>query len=98
MVAIIAAISIQRGKSPHAEPLSPSVAGNPVIRPSAPVPHVSTNIVVRAVETRQAEEEDVEKTSVSAAVRCIIGAEASSADRYLVRSRALESLGDTLSH
>lgn len=97
-VVIIAAISIQRSKSPHAEPLSPSVASKPAVRPSVPVSRPPSNIVVRAVETRQTDVEmDVEKPSVSAAVRCIIGAETSSADRYLVRSRVLESLGDTLS-
>ena len=95
---VVVAISIQRGKSPHAEPLSPSAASKPAVRPSVPVSQPPSNIVVRAVETRQADDEmAVEKPSVSAAVRCIIGAETSSADRYLVRSRALESLGDTLS-
>ena len=97
-VVVAVAISIQRGKTPHAEPSSPAVASKPAVRPSVPVSRPSTNIVVRAVEARQTDEEmDVEKPSVSAAIRCIVGSETSSADRYLVRSRALESLGDMLS-
>ena len=65
---VVVAISIQRGKSPHAEPLSPSAASKPAVRPSVPVSQPPSNIVVRAVETRQADDEmAVEKPSVSAA-------------------------------
>ena len=55
---VVVAISIQRGKSPHAEPLSPSAASKPAVRPSVPVSRPPANIVVRAVETRQADEMD----------------------------------------
>lgn len=96
-IAILAVFSIQRVKSLHAEAQASSANVKPPARPSVPVSNPPTNIVVRAIDTRQPEEEwDTANLSVSNAVRCVVGAIPSSADRYLVRSRALVALGNNL--
>ena len=65
-VAILAVFSIQRVKSLHAEAQASSANVKPPARPSAPVSYPPTNIVVRAIDTRQPEEEwDTADLSVS---------------------------------
>lgn len=96
-ISIVVAICLMRNQSSEAAPPSSAAGDRPAVRPSVPVPQSASNIVVHAVETRQSEKEaEPEKQSISAAVLCVIGADPSSADRYIVRSRALESLGDNL--
>lgn len=69
----------------------------PHVRPEPPAQTAGTNVVLRAIAV-EAPEPSLEPASTSSAdaVRIVVGADPDTANRYLARSRALESLGDNL--
>ena len=77
----------------QAEPSAPQAP----VRPEPPAPVATTNVVLRAVAAEEPESlREPAPTSSADAVRIVVGADPASANRYLVRSRAVESLGDAL--
>ena len=70
----------------------------PPVRPSPPVRIAATNVILRAVAVEEPESlREPAPTSSAEAVRIVVGTDPATANRYLARSRAVESLGDDLS-
>ena len=79
-----------RGRAEISSPLPP-------VRPSPPVRIAATNVVLRAVAVEEPESlREPAPTSSAEAVRIVVGADPATANRYLARSRAVESLGADL--
>lgn len=77
----------------RAEKSSPQVP----VRPEPPARIAATNVVLRAVAVEEPESlREPAPTSSAEAVRIVVGADPATANRYLARSRAVESLGDDL--
>lgn len=80
-----------RGRAEISSPLPP-------VRPSPPVRIAATNVVLRAVAVEEPESlREPAPTSSAEAVRIVVGADPATTNRYLARSRAVETLGDDLS-